>query len=221
MNNAVQNATMSVSRHIAASLSSAVTPSSMAAVAAATPSALTDHSSNLLAQSSSSFSSILSASTEAMPQGLVATILNQIPSKIFYLIINALTQYICIRGVYLLAAKSSSLTVTIILNIRKLISLLLSIYIFGNSLASGVLIGAGFVFLGGALYGVGSARAKSNKMNSAAATTEIHYRHNKDDTKGRNRGGVSSLFSAAKNNLSSSSLSMRETSPTRNRKVKV
>ncbi|EED15953.1 UPD-GlcNAc transporter (Mnn2-2), putative [Talaromyces stipitatus ATCC 10500] len=220
MNDAVQNATMSVSRHIAASLSSGVTPSSMAVVAAATPSALTEHSSNLLAQSGNSFSSILSASTESVPRDMITIILNKTPSKIFYLVINALTQYICIRGVYLLAAKSSSLTVTIVLNIRKLVSLLLSIYIFGNSLASGVLIGAGFVFLGGALYGVGSARAKSKKMNSAAANTELHYRHNNDDTKGGKRG-VPSFFSAAKNNLSSSSLSMRETSPTRKRKVKV
>lgn len=212
--NAFKNATMSVSHHIAASLSSATTPSSMVAAAAATPTA---HSGNLLAQTSNSFTNILSASTDAMPRDLLTTILNKTPSKIFYLIINALTQYICIRGVYLLAAKSSSLTVTIVLNIRKLVSLLLSIYIFGNSLAAGVLIGAGFVFLGGALYGVGSARAKSNKMNSAAATTELHYRHNE----GSGKNTVSGLFAVAKNNLSSSSLSTRETSPTRRRKVKV
>lgn len=75
------------------------------------------------------------------------------------------------------------------------------------------------MFLGGALYGVGSARAKSNKMNSAAATTELHYRHNNDN--GNGKSGVKGFFAAAKNNLSSSSLSMRETSPTRRRKVKV
>ncbi|KUL82835.1 hypothetical protein ZTR_09212 [Talaromyces verruculosus] len=219
-NNAFKNATLSISHHIAASLSSAITPSSMAAVAAATPSTLTAHSGSLLAQTGNSFTNILSASTDAMPRDLLTTILNKTPSKIFYLIINALTQYICIRGVYLLAAKSSSLTVTIVLNIRKLVSLLLSIYIFGNSLAAGVLIGAGFVFLGGALYGVGSARAKSNKMNSASATTELHYRHN-DESGSSGKGGVKGFFASAKNNLSSSSLSMRETSPTRRRKVKV
>ncbi|EEA22284.1 UPD-GlcNAc transporter (Mnn2-2), putative [Talaromyces marneffei ATCC 18224] len=218
--NALNNATMAVSHHVAASISSAISPSSMvAAAAAATPSSLTAHSGNLLAQTSNSFTNILSASTDAMQRDLLTTILNKTPSKIFYLIVNALTQYICIRGVYLLAAKSSSLTVTIVLNIRKLVSLLLSIYIFGNSLAAGVLIGAGFVFLGGALYGVGSARAKSNKMNSASATTELHYRHNQE--RGAKRAGMSSLFSVAKNNLSSSSLGMRETSPTRSRKVKV
>ncbi|CRG89893.1 UDP-N-acetylglucosamine transporter YEA4 [Talaromyces islandicus] len=95
---------------------------------------------------------------------LLRSVLATTPNKIFFLVVNALTQYICIRGVYLLAAKSSSLTVTIILNIRKLVSLLLSIYIFGNLLSTGVLIGAGFVFLGGALYGVASARAKNNRV---------------------------------------------------------
>ncbi|KAA8573662.1 hypothetical protein EYC84_005243 [Monilinia fructicola] len=44
---------------------------------------------------------------------------------------NVLTQYACIRGVNLLAAASSALTVTIVLNVRKLISLLLSIWLFG------------------------------------------------------------------------------------------
>lgn len=82
------------------------------------------------------------------------------PSLIIYLVLNGLTQYACIRGVYLLAAKSSSLTVTIVLNIRKLVSLLLSIYLFGNRLAPGVLLGAVLVFLGGALYGIEGARRR-------------------------------------------------------------
>jgi UDP-xylose/UDP-N-acetylglucosamine transporter B4 len=74
---------------------------------------------------------------------------------------NALTQYLCIRGVHLLSAKSSSLTVTIFLNIRKLVSLLLSIYLFGNHLAGGVLVGAALVFVGGGLYGFEGARLRS------------------------------------------------------------
>ncbi|KAB8205679.1 UAA transporter family-domain-containing protein [Aspergillus parasiticus] len=83
-----------------------------------------------------------------------------IPIQGFYLLMNALTQYLCIRGVHLLSAKSSSLTVTIVLNVRKLISLLLSIYLFGNDLAPGVLVGALFVFVGGALYGFEGARLR-------------------------------------------------------------
>ncbi|PTU23756.1 hypothetical protein P175DRAFT_0426728 [Aspergillus ochraceoroseus IBT 24754] len=88
------------------------------------------------------------------------SIFARIPVQVFYLILNALTQYWCIRGVHLLSAKSSSLTVTIVLNIRKLVSLLLSIHIFGNALSHGVLIGAILVFVGGAMYGFEGARLR-------------------------------------------------------------
>lgn len=87
----------------------------------------------------------------------------RIPIRLTYLLLNALTQYVCIRGVHLLAANSSSLTVTIVLNVRKLVSLLLSIYVFGNDLASGILVGAVFVFFGGGLYGIESARLRKRK----------------------------------------------------------
>ncbi|KAB8227822.1 putative cell cycle checkpoint protein Rad17 [Aspergillus alliaceus] len=90
----------------------------------------------------------------------IRLILTCIPTQVFYLLMNAFTQYLCIRGVHLLSAKSSSLTVTIVLNVRKLVSLLLSIYLFGNNLAPGVLVGAIFVFVGGALYGFEGARLR-------------------------------------------------------------
>ncbi|PNY29292.1 Uncharacterized protein TCAP_00793 [Tolypocladium capitatum] len=80
----------------------------------------------------------------------------RVPSQLVYLATNVLTQYACIRGVNLLAAMSSALTVTIVLSIRKLVSLLLSIWLFGNSLAGGTLLGAVVVFSSGALYSVGS-----------------------------------------------------------------
>jgi UDP-xylose/UDP-N-acetylglucosamine transporter B4 len=82
----------------------------------------------------------------------------RIPSQLFYLVLNVLTQYACIRGVNLLAAASSALTVTIVLNIRKLVSLLLSIWLFGNRLATGTLIGAVIVFFAGGLYSLDGKR---------------------------------------------------------------
>lgn len=84
-----------------------------------------------------------------------------IPSQLVYLVLNVLTQYACIRGVNLLAAVSSALTVTIVLNIRKLVSLLLSIWLFGNRLAAGTLIGAVVVFSAGALYSLDSGKGRS------------------------------------------------------------
>ncbi|RKF74652.1 UDP-N-acetylglucosamine transporter yea4 [Golovinomyces cichoracearum] len=78
----------------------------------------------------------------------------RIPSQLVYLVTNVFTQYACIRGVNLLAAVSSALTVTIVLNIRKLLSLLLSIWLFENTLSVGTLVGACIVFFAGALYGI-------------------------------------------------------------------
>ena len=86
----------------------------------------------------------------------------KIPSQVANLAANVITQWACIRGVNLLAAASSALTVTIVLNIRKLVSLLLSIWLFGNQLSLGTLIGAVIVFGSGALYSVGS-RADGKK----------------------------------------------------------
>lgn len=77
-----------------------------------------------------------------------------VPVQIINLAVNALTQYACIRGVNLLAAKTTALGVTIVLNLRKLISLFLSIWLFGNKLPWGVALGATIVFAGAAVYGL-------------------------------------------------------------------
>ncbi len=69
-----------------------------------------------------------------------------IPRHILTLALNSLTQYACIRGVNLLGARTSALGVSIVLNIRKLISLFLSIWLFGNKLPPGVVAGAAVVF---------------------------------------------------------------------------
>ncbi|MCJ1313865.1 golgi uridine diphosphate-N- acetylglucosamine transporter [Agyrium rufum] len=85
----------------------------------------------------------------------------QIPMHFLSLILNALTQYACIRGVNLLGARTSALGVTVVLNIRKLISLFASIWLFGNELPQGVLAGATVVFIGGGIYAWDGGRKKT------------------------------------------------------------
>jgi solute carrier family 35 (UDP-xylose/UDP-N-acetylglucosamine transporter), member B4 len=85
-----------------------------------------------------------------------------VPSQLAYLALNVLTQYACIRGVNLLAAVSSALTVVIVLNVRKLASLLLSIWLFGNQLSPGTLFGAIVVFGAAGMYSLGG-KAKDGK----------------------------------------------------------
>ncbi|UNI15289.1 golgi uridine diphosphate-N- acetylglucosamine transporter [Purpureocillium takamizusanense] len=101
------------------------------------------------------------------PLPIPLPLVGEVPSQLLYLATNVLTQYACIRGVNLLAAASSALTVTIVLNIRKLVSLLLSIWLFGNSLAQGTLLGAVVVFGSGALYTMGSRPRKPTAANEA------------------------------------------------------
>jgi UDP-xylose/UDP-N-acetylglucosamine transporter B4 len=90
-----------------------------------------------------------------------------IPSQLAFLVANVLTQYACIRGVNLLAAAASALTVTIVLNVRKLISLLMSIWLFGNKLSPGTLLGAVIVFGSGALYSLDGSKSKGRSKTRA------------------------------------------------------
>lgn len=93
-----------------------------------------------------------------------------LPSQVVYLAMNVLTQYACIRGVNLLAAASSALTVTIVLNVRKLVSLLLSIWLFGNRLSPGTMVGACLVFFAGGLYSLDGGRKKSNSRHRSSTS---------------------------------------------------
>lgn len=77
----------------------------------------------------------------------------ELPRGIAYLLLNALTQLACITGVNLLSAQASAVTVTIVLNVRKLVSFVASTVIFGHSLSGTMCLGAALVFGAGALYG--------------------------------------------------------------------
>lgn len=112
-------------------------------------------------------------------QNLPADLLDKLshfylPSQLVYLALNVLTQYACIRGVNLLAAASSALTVTIVLNVRKLVSLLLSIWLFGNRLSPGTLVGACLVFFAGGLYSLdGGKGKKGNRLRSSTSNGKV------------------------------------------------
>jgi len=102
----------------------------------------------------------------------INNLLPLIPRQLLFLILNSLTQCVCIRGVNILSSISSALTVTIVLNIRKLVSLLLSIWLFTNKLSPGVMVGAAVVFAGGFLYGFESQQLGAKRRRLAAAARE-------------------------------------------------
>jgi dolichyl-phosphate-mannose-protein mannosyltransferase len=102
-------------------------------------------------QASQSFQ-VPSAVAASLPP-LVNNLLASTSQHVIYLTANALTQLLCITGVNILSANTSAVTVTIVLNIRKLVSFMLSIWIFGNQMGGLMKIGAAMVFGAGALYG--------------------------------------------------------------------
>jgi UDP-galactose transporter len=89
----------------------------------------------------------------AIPPSLPVVQKAELTTGIAYLGFNALTQLACITGVNLLSAQASAVTVTIVLNLRKLVSFLVSTVLFGHQLGRVMCLGAAMVFGAGALYG--------------------------------------------------------------------
>lgn len=114
---------------------------------------------------------------ETLPPGSLEAFCNladSVPQGLLFLFTNSITQLACISGVNLLSAKSSAVTVTIVLNIRKLVSFIFSTLLFGHTLSSKMILGSTLVFGSGALYGwettyrLPMSRRKQAAMNGSA-----------------------------------------------------
>ena len=79
-----------------------------------------------------------------------------LPSALGYLILNTCTQLLCVVGVNKLTGRVSSLTVTLILTVRKAVSLLLSVAVYGGQQNMKMWAGAALVFTGTIAYSIGS-----------------------------------------------------------------
>ncbi|KAL6449902.1 YEA4 UDP-N-acetylglucosamine transporter YEA4 [Candida maltosa Xu316] len=75
-----------------------------------------------------------------------------IPKLVLSLFMNVVTQYLCSKGVNMLAGSTSALTVTVVLLVRKFISLLLSVVWYGNAMSTSTIFGSIAVFGGAAYY---------------------------------------------------------------------
>ncbi|XP_030380940.1 UDP-xylose and UDP-N-acetylglucosamine transporter [Scaptodrosophila lebanonensis] len=74
------------------------------------------------------------------------------PLMLFYLVCNVVTQYVCISAVYVLTTECASLTVTLVVTLRKFVSLLFSIIYFRNPFTINHWIGTVLVFFGTILF---------------------------------------------------------------------
>ncbi|XP_070687144.1 UDP-xylose and UDP-N-acetylglucosamine transporter [Pempheris klunzingeri] len=82
----------------------------------------------------------------------VPTVGVTVPILWIYLLMNVITQYVCIRGVFILTTECASLTVTLVVTLRKFLSLIFSILYFQNPFTTWHWVGTAVVFLGTLLY---------------------------------------------------------------------
>lgn len=75
-----------------------------------------------------------------------------LPIMWLYLIMNVITQYVCIRAVFILTTECASLTVTLVVTLRKFVSLIFSIIYFQNPFTAWHWFGTFVVFIGTLLY---------------------------------------------------------------------
>merc|ERR1711991_1093756 len=75
-----------------------------------------------------------------------------VPIVALYALLNVITQYICIRGVFSLMGLTNSLTCTLTLSVRKFCSLVFSVIYFNNPFTKNHIIAVCFVFVGTYFY---------------------------------------------------------------------
>ena len=101
-----------------------------------------------------------------------------LPSAYVPFALNALTSLVCVAGVNRLTARVSSLTVTLVLVVRKAVSMLISVVLFsgagtgagaGETDARLLWAGAACVFLGTMGYAAGSRKGKKGKAAGKGA----------------------------------------------------
>ena len=87
------------------------------------------------------------------------------PSMYLYLVANTVTQLLCVIGVNRITGRVSSLTVTLILTVRKAVSLLLSVAVYGGQANPMMWTGAALVFIGTIGYSTGTRSGPKDKKD--------------------------------------------------------
>ena len=101
------------------------------------------------------------------------------PSMWLLLLANVFTQWACVRSVYMLTSSSGTLTCTVVLTLRKFLSLLLSVWHFENVWTDTHWAGSALVFTGVILYSWGSSGAGSSKEEAAAGAENANAKKKK------------------------------------------
>jgi len=88
-----------------------------------------------------------------------------LPSAWLFLAGNLATQYICIRSIFVLTSECTSLTVTLVITLRKFFSLVISVIYFQTAWTTWNWIGTAFVFGGTLMYAEVFSEKKKEKTS--------------------------------------------------------
>jgi UDP-xylose/UDP-N-acetylglucosamine transporter B4 len=89
------------------------------------------------------------------------------------LVLNMLTQLVCVSGVHRLTAKVSSLTVTLVLVVRKAVSLVLSVVVLGGGSGSKWLWNGSLLVLAGTvIYTLDGARSRDSTAGAKLVSSK-------------------------------------------------
>lgn len=102
-----------------------------------------------------------------------------IPIMIVYLFGNVLSQYLCISSVYRLTTECSSLTVTLVLTLRKFGSLVFSLLYFKNPFTIAHWVGTCLVFVGTLVF----TEVPQKVLGAISSTPDIKEKSVKDKIK--------------------------------------
>lgn len=90
---------------------------------------------------------------QLLPNSLLSILSNVEMRKLWgFLLLNIFTQYACIAGVNRMTSVATSLTLNLVLNLRKYMSLIFSILYFNNHFGVGAMAGTALVVCGTAIY---------------------------------------------------------------------
>jgi len=81
---------------------------------------------------------------------------------------------ICVRGVYTLTSITTSVTVNLVLSIRKFLSLTFSVLYFHNPFTLNQTLGSLLVFLGTFLYSLPAKKTTPPQTTTPATDTPTH-----------------------------------------------
>jgi len=88
-----------------------------------------------------------------------------LPSAWLFFAGNLATQYICIRSIFVLTSECTSLTVTLVITLRKFFSLVISVIYFQTAWTTWNWIGTAFVFGGTLMYAEVFSEKKKEKTS--------------------------------------------------------